>query len=84
MAFCSGLNGTIETLVGQTKGDGKFYECGLPFNRCRVILTCIFVPITLVFFFADDILIALAQDVEISKMARDYVVLTLPAMFAIV
>jgi len=47
-------------------------------------LTVIFIPIALIFYFSDTILISLAQDPEISRLAREFVVLTLPGLFVFV
>ena len=58
--------------------------CGVQFNRGRIILTLLFIPIMVIYLFVDYILIACAQDPYISKVARDYVVGTLPGLFVLV
>jgi len=83
-AFCFGMNGTLETFISQSNGAKNFYMCGAWFNKGRCILTVIFVPIAIIFYFADSILISLAQDPAMSKLARDFVVLTLPGLFIFV
>lgn len=57
--------------------------CGVNFNRGRIICSILFIPIMVLFFFADKILIALAQDPYISKISRDYVVYSIPGLYAI-
>lgn len=59
-AVCQGFNGTIETFVSQSFGGGDGYMCGVQFNRGRIIVSLIFIPIAVSFFFADSILIAVA------------------------
>jgi MATE family multidrug resistance protein len=83
-AVCQGFNGTIETFVSQSFGGGDGYMCGVQFNRGRIICALLFVPITVLFYFADTILIAVAQDATISTIARDYIVYSMPGLFAIV
>lgn len=96
-ATSQGLNGTIETFVSRDFGAGnlaaqngnqgmagrKYKECGIHLNRAKVIITLVLLPIFIAFFWADKILIALAQDAVISRMARNYVMLSLPGVFAL-
>jgi Na+-driven multidrug efflux pump len=93
-----GLNGTIETFVARDRGvgeragedgnirerDKKYKMCGFHLNRAKVIITLTMVPIFVAFFWADTALIALRQDATISIMARNYVVLSIPGIFALV
>lgn len=60
MAFCFGLNGTLETFISQSNGAENYYMCGSWFNKGRCILSMIFIPIVIIFYLADVILIALA------------------------
>ena len=83
-ALCQGFNGTIETFVSQSFGGGDSYMCGVQFNRGRIIVSILFIPIVLIFFFGDNILIAVDQDPYISKISRDYVVWAIPGLYAIV
>lgn len=97
-ATSQGLNGTIESFVARDFGAGnkaaedgedtkaaKFYrECGNHLNRARVIICFVLLPIFVAFFWADTILISLQQDYTISTMARNYVVWSLPGIFALI
>lgn len=97
-AFSQGLNGTIESFVSRDFGEGnlamengeenkatrKYKECGIHFNRARVIISIMMLPIFIAFFWADSILISLKQDPLISQMARNYVVLALPGIYALI
>lgn len=96
-ATSQGLAGTIETFVGRDFGAGnlamqsgneglasrKFKECGIHLNRAKVIITLVLLPIFVAFFWADTILIKLQQDAVISTMARNYVMIALPGVFAL-
>lgn len=87
MATCLGFNGTIETFVSQSYGaNSKLsnYMCGVQFNRGRILLTILFVPIAVILWFSDEILVACGQDEEISRISREYIVWTLPGYFAYV
>ena len=86
-AVCQGFNGTIETFISQSFGgkeEHDKYMCGVQFNRGRVIVSLLFIPIGIVFFYADSILIAVDQDPNISAIARNYIVWCLPGAFFII
>ena len=83
-AITMGLNGTIESFVAWSFGSGDLKACGMHLNRARVVVTCVVIPIMILFCFVDKILIAAAQDPEIAKMARDYCVWTIPGWFCLV
>jgi MATE family multidrug resistance protein len=83
-AVAYGLNGTIETFVGWSFGSEKYYECGYHLNRAKVIITVILLPVMVMFLFVDSILVSLAQDPEVSRIARNYVVWTMPGVFCLV
>ena len=98
-ATSQGLNGTIESFVSRDFGAGnkmketglddegalkKYKECGVHLNRARIIIMIVLLPVIVTFFWADTILISLAQDPVISTMARNYVVWSLPGIIALV
>jgi hypothetical protein len=58
--------------------------CGVQLNRGRIMSTILFMPIIVLFMFADSILIAAAQDANISTISRDYIVWAIPGLYAIV
>jgi Na+-driven multidrug efflux pump len=53
LAFTQSFNGSLETFVTQTFSEGKYYECGLSYNKHRLILSLIFVPMVIIFYFCD-------------------------------
>ena len=83
-ALTMGLNGTVETFVSWSFGSGDKAVCGWHLNRARVVVTAILIPIVVLFLFIDKILISCQQDAEISKIARDYCVWTIPGWFCLV
>lgn len=83
-AVTMGLNGTIETFVGWSFGKNQKAKCGVHLNRARVIVSIYMLPVIFIFFFMDKILIALSQDPEISVLARNYCVWTIPGWVSLV
>jgi Na+-driven multidrug efflux pump len=49
MAFCYGLNGTLESKISQAFGAEDFEGCGQWLNRSRIINTLIMIPIAILF-----------------------------------
>ena len=83
-AVSMGLVGTIETFVAWSFGKNEWAMCGVHLNRGRIIVTAYLIPVAVLFFFMDSILVACAQDPEISKTARNYIVWTTPGWFCVV
>lgn len=83
-AVAFGLNGTIESFVGWAYGSNQLKECGMHLNRGRVIVTTLLIPTFIMFIWIDRILIALAQDEAVSRIARNYVLMCLPGVIALV
>ena len=59
-----GFNGALDTLVSQAFGNGQYRMCGVYMNRARVINVAFFVPICIVLFLTEEILLAFGQDSE--------------------
>ena len=83
-ALTMGLNGTVETFVAWSFGNGDYDQCGWHLNRARVVVTAVVLPVMLLFLFIDSILIKCQQDPEISTIARNYCVWTIPGWFCLV
>ena len=93
-AVMQGLNGALETLISQSFGASqdptkleKFRlqmrkNCGLFYNRGRFVVSVVMVPIILIFAFSDKILVAIGQDPGVSSIARRYVTLMIPGVWA--
>ena len=50
MAFCFGMNGTLESKVSQAFGAKNYEMCGLWLKRGRTINSCLMLPISILFF----------------------------------
>jgi MATE family multidrug resistance protein len=70
LALTFGLNGSIETFVSVYNGKGEFQKCGETLNKARIIVTLILVPVFVMFFWADSILMSIGQDPEVSLLAK--------------
>lgn len=93
-AVMQGLNGALETLVSRNYGLSNDMskltsyrkqarrECGILHNRGRFVVSCMMVPIVVIFIFSDTILIALGQDAAVAKIAKTYVSLMIPGVWA--
>ena len=76
-----GLNNAIETLAAQAAGAGNLHLAGVYLNRGRVLLTLFFIPMTILYFYIENILLYLGQDPEASKCAQIYAVYFLPGLY---
>jgi Na+-driven multidrug efflux pump len=54
-----GLLMAMDTLVSQAKGAGNLELCGVYLNRSRFILTIFYIPMVLISYYVEEILIAL-------------------------
>ena len=59
-AVSMGLLGTIESFVAWSFGKNEKAMCGIHLNRGRIVVTIYLVPIAILFFFMDIILISCA------------------------
>ena len=66
MAFCFGLNGTLESKVSQSYGAKDYEMCGIWLNRGRAIATCLMLPISILFLSSGTILKAIGQDARVA------------------
>ena len=83
--FCSslmvGLNSTLNTLLSQSVGFGDYRMCGVFFNRSRIVLTLMFIPLAILLLQTDYIFELLGFDPEASKHSQYYIVLILPGLY---
>jgi len=71
----------LETLVSQAKGRDNLELCGLYLQRGRVIVSIAFIPMLLVFYFSNDVLIMLGQDKSVITQAYVYIMVMAPSIF---
>ena len=82
LSVMSGLNSAQETLTSQAYGFGDLKLCGIYLNRGRAVLMVFFVPlVVLPAFFAEQILVAIGQDPEVSALAHRQILAGIPAIF---
>ena len=84
MAFCFGLNGTLESKVSQAYGSKNFEMCGVWLNRGRIINTLIMLPIMILFALSEKMLVAIDMDPEVSRHAKNYCCLMIPGVWAMI
>ncbi|CAN1122693.1 Protein DETOXIFICATION 7 [Linum perenne] len=80
-ALLFGLAGALETLCGQAYGAEQYSKCGTYTYSAMISLVPICVPISIVWFFLDELLISIGQDPEISRAACQYAISLIPALF---
>lgn len=56
--------------------------CGVYLNRGRLICAALTVPLIIIFVFSNSILVALGQDPQIAQVARVYVCVLIPGVYA--
>ena len=57
-----GMNTALETLVSQAYGRKNIYECGLFLHRSLMLITVMFIPIAIILYHSDSILIFVGID----------------------
>ena len=67
--FTIGCAGALETMVSQSYGKNNFKQCGDYLNKQYILITALYIPISLILFFSEDILIAFNQDAAAAKYA---------------
>ena len=79
-----GLNAGQDTLTSQAFGNGNLKLCGVYLNRGAFILTLVFIPLALIpSLRAEQILIQLGQDKEVSHLAQGYILYFLPGLYCL-
>ena len=58
-ALIQGLNGALETLVSAAYGSSDYVLCGDLLNRGKFVVTCLMIPIGLIFGLSERILVAI-------------------------
>ncbi|CAI0450941.1 unnamed protein product [Linum tenue] len=80
-ALLFGLSGALETLCGQAYGAEQYKKCGT-YTYCSIIsLLPVCIPVSILWRFMDDLLVSIGQDPEISRVAAQYAVNLIPALF---
>ena len=74
------IGAAMDTLCAQAYGAGKLYEMGIFFQTGILIFALLAVPVMIVSYFCVDILVLLGQPPEISELARNLVLYSLPSL----
>lgn len=74
-----GLNMALETLVSQAYGAGNVGLCAILLNRSRYVLILSLIPICVLLFWTQELLVLFGLNPEASAFARDYVRGFMPA-----
>ncbi|KAL9456846.1 hypothetical protein AB3S75_005968 [Citrus x aurantiifolia] len=77
-----GMGSALETLCGQAFGAKQYRMLGIHTQRAMLTLLAVSIPLAIIWFYTDNILIALGQDHEISTGAGTYNRWMIPSLFA--
>ncbi|KAF2304972.1 hypothetical protein GH714_000814 [Hevea brasiliensis] len=77
-----GMGSAVETLCGQAYGAHKYEMLGVYLQRSTVLLTATGIPVTLIYIFSKQILLALGESKEIASEAAHFVYGLVPQIFA--
>ncbi|CAN1122737.1 Protein DETOXIFICATION 1 [Linum perenne] len=78
----SGMAGGLETLCGQAYGAKQYKKLATYTYSAIITLLILCLPITLLWFFIDKLLISIGQDPSISHQARNFSMWLIPGLFA--
>ena len=77
-----GFGSTLDTLCGQSFGAKQYNMLGIHMQRAMLVVTLLSVPIAIIWAYTTQILMACAQDPEISMEAGFYARWMIPILFA--
>ncbi|KAK6139199.1 hypothetical protein DH2020_027056 [Rehmannia glutinosa] len=77
-----GMGSALETLCGQAYGAGQIDMLGIYMQRSWVIILATSFLLTLLYVYAEPILLLLAQDKDISRVAARYSLWMIPQLYA--
>ena len=71
----------MEALVSQAYGKGDTELMSAYMNRGRMILICLFIPLAVILWYTESVLLFLHQDHEVAHYAGIYSRICIPGMF---
>lgn len=80
-AITIGVSGVLETLVSQAYGNKMHSLCGLNLNRHLLMVTAMFIPISVILWNTESILISLGQQPEPARYCQMYLRAALPSIY---
>ncbi|CAN4127511.1 unnamed protein product [Withania somnifera] len=81
-SILSGLAMGMEPICGQAFGAKRFNILGLTLQRTILLLLLTSIPISILWLYMQKLLIFFGQDHEIASMAQNYILYSLPDLFA--
>ena len=81
MAFILGFNSVLDTLVSQAAGAGNYELCGVLQNRGQLFVTLLFVPIVVILFQSERILLSLGQHKDVAAYSQQFIIAYLPSLY---
>ena len=76
-----GFNNSLVTLLSQAYGAQKFKYLGDTVNRARIFFGLCFIPIFIILYFTDSILLAIGQEEEVAHEAGKFVKISMLGFF---
>jgi MATE family multidrug resistance protein len=76
-----GLNSALDTLISQSAGAGNIVNCGVLLNRARFITTVMFLPLVIIAYQIESVLLYFAQEPEVAFYTQIFIKAYLPAMY---
>ncbi|KAG0568985.1 hypothetical protein KC19_6G056800 [Ceratodon purpureus] len=78
-----GMAAALETLCGQAYGAKQYHMLGIYMQRAIFVLYLVCIPIAVVWWNMDSVLVFLGQDPQISELAGVYARYLIPTIFAV-
>eukprot|EP00897_Mesotaenium_endlicherianum_P005643 jgi/Mesen1/5106/ME000254S04132 len=76
-----GIASVMETLCGQAYGAGEYIQVGETLQRALLIMTVVSLPITVLWWFTEPLLLLCGQEAAIAAYAARYAMWNLPGLF---
>lgn len=80
-SFIIGFNSVLDTLISQSAGARKLELCGVFRNRGIFFVCIIFMPISIILNYSEDILVYIGQHKEVASHSQRYINAFLPGLF---
>jgi MATE family multidrug resistance protein len=78
-----GINSTLNTLVSQSFGLQNYKLCGVYFNRARIIMTLVLVPLSILLLNTERVFDLMGFDREASYYSLMYIYMLIPALWVL-
>uniref|UniRef100_A0A1J3I6G2 Protein DETOXIFICATION n=1 Tax=Noccaea caerulescens TaxID=107243 RepID=A0A1J3I6G2_NOCCA len=82
LSFLMGTASALDTLCGQSYGAKMYGMLGIQMQRAMFVLTLLSVPLSIIWYNTDHLLLFLGQEKSIATMAGSYARYMIPSIFA--